>query len=268
MNKTTFFTIAALLLLNSHGKLAAQTSESPSATATKWERIKNKQNAGLFHFELEWREDLFLADRNSSKYGHRTLKRSDYGSAPKGHSLQANFLFNLPTRASRESGVGQWTAGAGIGLHNVAGYNSLPVFLTLRYRPFLSQVPSLFAYADMGCSVTGKQRIVEGENDGSGVEIDGKYYRVEGNEFNFGPFGALGVGYQHMFKRHFGLSVKLGFHLQQFRRQVGYKVELIPVPHQDDEDGVPGNFSIMKFTDVFYCKSLISSLQLGVGLVF
>lgn len=264
---TKMILTTVVLLLGTSGFLTAQTTTDTPTTHKKWERTKIRQNTGLFHWELEWREGLTLSEHFSGKYGSSTYTRSDWD-FDNGHALQTSLLFNIPTRASRETGIGQWTVGAGVGLHKVSGYNSLPVSLTARYRPFLRQVPSLFAYADLGMSILGKGHIYDNSDKGEYKDYNlGKSY--DQNSFNYGPFGAVGIGYQHMFRQHFGLSVKLGMHLQQFSRQIGIHVVQDSEPtYWENTDGTRTETYGWHIDDLYYAKTLISSLQLGVGVVF
>ena len=261
MKKRLSFSLMVLMIALATN-VAAQDNAEPQISKNKL-----KQNTGLFHLELEWREGLTLSEHYSDKYTSTTWTRSDYDFAGS-HALQANILFNLPTRSARETGVGQWTVGVGAGLHRISSNNSLPVYLTMRYRPFLRQVPSVFAYADLGLSVLGKEHIYDNPSRGEG-KVEGLDKSYDSSSFCYGPFGALGIGYQHMFKRHFGVSVKLGMHLQQFRRQVGVHYAEDDQPTiWDNADGTQSEYYNWHIDDIFYSKMLVHSLQLGVGVMF
>lgn len=230
------------------------------AAATRWERMKARQHTGVFHWELEGRHDTPLGKRSSDKYGHRSTPRRYISD---GWAIQTAFLFNLKTK----QGVSPWTVGAGIGFHRIDGRNSLPVNLTLRYRPLAKQLPSLFAYTDLGYSLLGKSTIYDDPERGDYRSIGtGKSYDM-GETFNgYGPFGGLGIGYQHMCSRRFGLSVKLGYHLQQFRRTISSHISAVPIEESSDDGNASGYYWVED--DINYGKQLLHSLQLSFGLVF
>ena len=119
----------------------------------------------------------------------------------------------------------------------------------------------------VGYSFLGKSTIYDdperGDYRSTGV---GKSYDM-GETFNgYGPFVGLGIGYQHMCSRRFGLSMKLGYHLQQFRRTISSHISVVPIEESSDDGNASGYYWVED--DINYGKQLLHSLQLSFGLVF
>ena len=69
-------------------------------------------------------------------------------------------------------------------------YNTMPVFATVRYKA-LEKVPDAYVFANMG-------------------------YAIKSGEFTKGLTGSLGIGYTHMFAKHFGLNFQIAYNLKRF----------------------------------------------------
>ena len=50
-------------------------------------------------------------------------------------------------------------------------------------------------------------------------------YALKSNNSAHGAMGEIGMGYKHMFRKHFGLKFDLGYNLKNFREKV-YDFEL------------------------------------------
>ena len=100
-----------------------------------------------------------------------------------GHSLRLSTRYDVSRL---------WSAGIGIGLdrYTEPDYNTMPVFATVRYKA-LEKVPDAYVFADMG-------------------------YAIKAGDFTKGLTGSLGIGYTHMFARHFGLNFQIAYNLKRF----------------------------------------------------
>ena len=162
-------------------------------------------------FALDYHYNLGLSQRGLGV----TITRSDM--EMHGNSLHATLLYNINSK---------FTTGVGIGLDRYEpSPNTLPIFATFRYRPFKTQMAKYFyAFTDFGYSVPSE----DDDNLSSGILWN------------------LGVGWQKMFRKHFGLNFQFGYNFKQFRANM----------HDYDSDYYK-KFSIYR-----------NSLTFGFGLVF
>lgn len=106
-------------------------------------------------------------------------------------------LYNMYTNSIRLSGIyrlsSSYSIGAGIGMERYEnpGYNTLPVFASVRYTPVLS-IPKGYIYTDLG-------------------------YSIGTSTMTPGLLWDLGIGYQWMFRKHFGLKVQAGYNIKQLK---------------------------------------------------
>lgn len=162
-----------------------------------------------FHMVLDYHFNLGFGENHNGT----PLRRSD-GYNMRGNSLHLTALYDITKRIS-------FGAGIGADRYEEPGYNTIPVFGTFRYRPFRTFLDA-YTYTNLGYGLFG------GEDSSS----------------HFGWMWDAGVGYNLMFRRHFGLNFQVGYNLKEFR-DVYY-----------DADGSwSGN-------------SIRHSLSLGFGLVF
>ena len=131
-----------------------------------------------FHFDIDYHYNLGLCEK---MMGGGTLKRSQYKMG--GNSIQFTPRYDLSQR---------WSAGIGIGLSRYTNldYNTLPVFATIRYKA-CEKVPSMYLFTDLG-------------------------YALKVGDFTKGFTGNIGIGYTHMFKKHFGLNFQIAYNLKRF----------------------------------------------------
>lgn len=100
-------------------------------------------------------------------------------------SIKALGLYNIDRH---------WTAGVGIGIDNYNyGPNTMPIFLTGRFRPFEGRVLNgFYAFTDLG-------------------------YAPHVGNYSAGMLWNLGLGWRKMFRSHFGINAQFGYGLNQFR---------------------------------------------------
>lgn len=199
------------------GTTLALTAALPSAA----------QNDARFHFELDYSYQLGFSE-SLHNYNYHNAKGMG------GHSLTINALYNIRPDI---------TVGVGYGLaryteEDGGGVNTMPLYATLRYRPFATH-RAAYAYTDLGYALMDKK---------------------EESRFSSGVHGALGVGYQLMFKRHFGLNFKLGYEIRQMRNIPVYYD--IPASSQATPQDNTGHWAYG------YTSLWRHSLQMGIGLVF
>ncbi|MDE5662714.1 MAG: hypothetical protein K2I37_01610 [Muribaculaceae bacterium] len=124
--------------------------------------------------------------------------------------------------------------GAGIGLYSSGDIFTAPIFGTFRYRPLKNPLKDFYAFTDLGLGL--------------------------GKEFwNVGPgfLWNIGIGWQKMFRKHFGINFQIAYNLNDFRR---YRANVESVEHPD--------------YDYYYIITAVPasdwrhSLAFGVGLVF
>ncbi len=100
-----------------------------------------------------------------------------------GNSIQFTPRYDITRR---------WSAGIGIGLSRYTNldYNTMPVYATVRYKA-IEKVPDLYLFTDLG-------------------------YALKVGDFTKGFTGNIGIGYTHMFKKHFGLNFQIAYNLKRF----------------------------------------------------
>lgn len=130
-----------------------------------------------FHFDIDYHYNLGLCEKIMGV----TLKRGQYKMG--GNSVQLSSRYDITPR---------WSAGMGIGLSRYTNldYNTLPVFATVRYKA-IEKVPDIYLFSDLG-------------------------YALKVGEFTKGITGNIGIGYTHMFKKHFGLNFQIAYNLKRF----------------------------------------------------
>ncbi len=185
------------------------------------------QNDARFHMELDYGYQLGISEALHSYDYHATSGMS-------GHALTINALYNIRP---------DMTVGAGFGLNRYTtkgngGVNTMPLYATFRYRP-LATHRGAYIYTDAGYGLLSKK---------------------EGSTFAAGFLGGIGVGYQLMLRRHFGLNFKLGYDLHQFKQT---KVFLHSSTHSDEQ----GQHSTTQWS---YDEASLwrHSVLFGFGLVF
>jgi hypothetical protein len=185
------------------------------------------QNDARFHVELDYGYHAGL----SESLNHYNFKsQGTLG----GHSLTINALYNIRP---------DMTVGVGYGLTRFTrryqgDNNTMPLYATFRYRP-LATHRAFYAYTDLGYTLLNDR---------------------ENHNFTGGFLGGIGVGYQLMFKRHFGLNFKLGYGIQQFARTP------VVVSINEKTDQATGNTFIDATYD--YRSLWRHSILFGLGLVF
>ena len=142
-----------------------------------------------------------------------TLKRDQFKMG--GNSLQFTPRYDITEK---------WSAGMGFALSRYTNldYNTLPVYATVRYKA-IEKVPDLYLFTDIG-------------------------YALKIGDFTKGFTGNIGIGYTHMFKRHFGLNFQIAYNLKRFND--------IPT-YINDIDSQATRFT--------YANSTRHSLSFGVG---
>ncbi len=130
-----------------------------------------------FHFDIDYHYNLGLCEKMLG----RTLKRSQYKMG--GNSIQFTPRYDITQR---------WSAGIGIGLsiYSNLDHNTMPVFATTRYKAFKT-IPDMYLFTDLG-------------------------YALKVGDYTKGFTGNIGVGYTHMFKKHFGLNFQIAYNLKRF----------------------------------------------------
>ncbi len=130
-----------------------------------------------FHFDIDYHYNLGLCEKMMGL----TLKRDQYKMG--GNSLQFTTRYDITPI---------WSAGMGFGLsaYTNLDYNTLPVYTTVRYKA-IEKVPDLYLFTDLG-------------------------YALKVGDFTKGFTGNIGIGYTHMFKRHFGLNFQIAYNLKRF----------------------------------------------------
>ena len=98
-----------------------------------------------------------------------------------------------------------FSIGAGIGIDSYkSNLKTLPIFGTFRYRPFYDiTVKNIYAYTNIGY----------------GIPYNNDRSLSSGLLFN------LGIGWQKMFRSHFGINAHIGYCLNQFKDHAGYSWE-------------------------------------------
>lgn len=98
-----------------------------------------------------------------------------------------------------------FSVGLGIGIDRYkSNIETLPIFGTLRYRPFQNPIiKNLYAYTNIGY----------------GIPDD------DDRSLSSGLLLNLGLGWQKMFRSHFGVNAHIGYCLNQFKDHAGYRWE-------------------------------------------
>ena len=143
-----------------------------------------KEKGTKFQVELDYHYFFGLAEKYSNGF---TDKEDLYG-----NSLRLQGIYRITPR---------WTVGAGIGLdrYENPGRNTMPVFLIGRYSPFRHYTKP-YVFSHLG-------------------------YTFKNNNMNMdeGVMWETGIGYKHMFRKHFGLKVEVGYNLKNFQFSKIYK---------------------------------------------
>lgn len=163
-----------------------------------------------FHFDIDYHYNLDLCEKIMGE----TLKRGQYKMG--GNSVQLSSRYDITPR---------WSAGMGIGLSRYTNldYNTMPVYATVRYKA-MEKVPNLYIFTDLG-------------------------YALKVGDFTKGFTGNIGIGYTHMFKKHFGLNFQIAYNLKRFN---DVPVYIYDVDSQE--------------THLFNENSTRHSLSFGVGI--
>lgn len=130
-----------------------------------------------FHFDIDYHYNLGLCEKMMGQ----TLKRGQYKMG--GNSIQFSPRYDITPR---------WSAGIGIGvsIYTNLDHNTMPVYATVRYKA-IEKVPDLYLFTDLG-------------------------YALKVGDFTKGFTGNIGIGYTHMFKKHFGLNFQIAYNLKRF----------------------------------------------------
>lgn len=132
-----------------------------------------------FHIALDYHYHIGLRER----FYDYTLTRKD--GDMRGNSLHLTALYDISQRI---------TAGAGFGAdrYEEPGYNTFPVYGTLRYRP-IRKFPDGYLYTNLGYGVMSSS-----------------------DDIYPGWMWDLGVGYTKMFRKHAGIDLQFGYNLKEF----------------------------------------------------
>lgn len=131
------------------------------------------------HFNADYRYLLGLVQNNGS---YSSLHRSDikmYGS-----SFRLSGMYSLNTRVNIGIGIGAEC-------YENPKITTFPIFASAKYSP-LKHTLSPYIYANAGYAF--------------GTKISDR-----------GILADLGIGYKHMFKKHFGIKFEVGYNMQQIR---------------------------------------------------
>lgn len=142
-----------------------------------------------FHIILDYHYNLGICE----KYWGRTFDRGEYKLY--GNSLHLTALYDITQKIS---------AGTGIGAdrYEEPGYNTFPVYVTFRYRPFTKLLKS-YVFTDLGYGLFKNDNVAPGW------------------------MWNAGIGYTKMFRKHFGVNLQLGYNLKQFGGIPSYEVDLV-----------------------------------------
>ncbi|NDW12161.1 hypothetical protein D0T50_04555 [Bacteroides sp. 214] len=130
------------------------------------------------HLELDYGYMIGISEKGDAY----NIKRSEYKMYT--NSLRLSAICRLSDPLS---------VGLGIGLERYEnpGYNTLPIFATVRYSPVAS-LPKGYVYTDVGAG-------------------------LKTGEMVAGFLWGIGVGHLWMFRKHFGLKAQVGYNLKQLR---------------------------------------------------
>lgn len=141
----------------------------------------SSQAQSKLHVDLDYHYNLGLSTR---KFGY-TYTPKDYDMG--GHSLRLAVRYDLAEK---------WSAGAGIGLDRYTGddFNTMPIYATLRYKPFGGKLAAAYAFTDLGYA------------------LDPSW-----GDFHKGFTGKIGVGYTVNMTKHIGLNFQIAYDYKDFR---------------------------------------------------
>jgi hypothetical protein len=141
-----------------------------------------------------------------------------------GNSLHLSLLYNINQK---------YTVGVGLGMDRYEpAPNTLPIFATFRYRPFVKpNLSDFYAFTNLGYAVSSKDDF----------------------DLTSGFMGDFGIGWSKMFYKHFGINLQIAYNLKQFR---------FPTLDYIVDDYVYYEPTLIKISQWRH------SLSFGVGLVF
>lgn len=131
------------------------------------------------HFNADYRYLLGIIQKNGTYSSVHRRGMEMYGS-----SLRLSGMYSLNTRTNIGIGVGAEC-------YENPEITTFPIFASAKYSP-LKHTLSPYIYANVGYAF--------------GTEISDR-----------GILAELGIGYKHMFKKHFGLKFEVGYNMQQIR---------------------------------------------------
>lgn len=140
--------------------------------------VQDLSSQSRFHIELDYHYMVGLAEKGEIVDYNRDLFQL-YG-----NSLHISGIYKLSDAFSTGVGIGA-------DRYESPGYNTFPVFATLQYFP-LQTIPSGYVYTDVGYALNRSTTIP-------------------------GFLCNLGIGYKHMFRKHFGLKAQLGYNYKHLK---------------------------------------------------
>lgn len=171
--------LMSFLLLAGCTSLASQAVNPKSSDTPALQVSTSQLKNSRFHIVLDYHYNLGLSQRiGSQTQGRNETYRMG------GNSLHLTALYDFTEKFS---------AGAGIGADRYTNtdFNTFPVYAAFRYRP-LSRIPAAYVYTNAG------------------------YGLFKSVNIYAGWVGDLGIGYQYMLRKHFGLNFQLGYNLKEF----------------------------------------------------
>lgn len=142
----------------------------------------NAQAQSRFHFDIDYHYSLGLSTSFENGNGSRHWGRSDYKMG--GNSLRFTGRYDMNDMISAGLGFG-WDR------YTEPDYNTLPVFVTLRYKP-IQTLKNAYCFTDLGYGIKPK------ETHESGFLMN------------------LGIGYTKMLSAHFGLNLQIAYNYKIF----------------------------------------------------
>lgn len=131
------------------------------------------------HFHADYHYLLGIIQKNGV---YSNLHRSDMKMS--GSSFRLTGMYSLNTRVDIGIGIGAEC-------YEKPEITTFPIFASARYSP-LKRTLSPYIYADAGYAF--------------GTKISDR-----------GILADLGIGYKHMFKKHFGIKFEIGYNMQQIQ---------------------------------------------------
>lgn len=149
-----------------------------TAKRTEGEKVRNTPK---FRFDMIYQRNIGLLT-NQEKRGKNTCLRNDFNMS--GESFRLYLRYNIAPL---------WSAGIGTGVESYTEphFDTFPVFATVRFSPF--KLKSLYTFSDIGYAIKLFDKVTPGFT------------------------GKVGIGYTHLWARHFGLIVHIGYDLKSFR---------------------------------------------------